>query len=215
MMNHFSSPAHSTYLDTYVKSINGSITTTTTDDTAPNVPALPQEQLAQLYNGTAHGCSVLAKINFDRSKILPNQATYKLPILGTNAVFGCSGKAYSINTDMLNSNEISATLHLIADGNDTMHMIAKTKSVTDNGDISFIELDYFYGLFLTDRKENHRKEINWLPSSDKVFLVAFLRSAPIVAPCEAVMVPDSDAAYLMIESIRKLLRLNEEKGGEY
>ena len=215
-MNHFiPTQTACPSLDTYVKSIKGSITTTTTDDTSPNVPVLSQEQLAQLYNGTADGCSVLAKINLDRSKILPNQATHKLPILCTNAVFGVSGKAYSIITDNLYSNEVSTTIHIVEDNDDNRHVIAKTKSLTGNGDVSFTEFDFFYSLFLTDRKENHRKEISWISSSDQVFLVAFLRSAPTVAPCEATMVPDSDAAYLMIESIRQLIRLNEEKRGEY
>lgn len=215
-MNHFiTNQTACPSLDTYVKSINGSITTTTTDDTAPNVPALPQEQLAQLFNGTADRSSVLSKINCETGKIHPNQVTYKLPILGTNAVFGCSGKAYSINTDMLYSEEVSTKFHLVEDNNDKWHMIAKTKSLTGNGDVSFTELDFFYGLFLFDRKDNYRREITNITSSDKVFLIAFLRSATKVVPCEATMVPDSDAAYLMIESIRELLRLNATKGGEY
>lgn len=213
-MNIISNYTKTTKLADYVKSINGYINTTTIGDTFPNVPALSQEQLAQLYNGTVDRSSILTKINLEKGKIHPNLVTHKLPILGTNAVFGCSDTAYSINTDKLNSNEISATLHLVMDSNDNMHMIAKTMPITGTGDVSYIELDYFYGLFLTGRKENYRKDISWIKSSDQVFLVAFLRSAPKVAPCEAVMIPDSDAAYLMIDSIRQFLRLNATKGGE-
>ncbi len=212
-MNSFSHSAHTSYLDSYVKSINGTITATTIGDTFSNAPALSQEQLAQLYTGTVDGSSVVTRINLEKSKILPNIVTHKLPIIAVNAVFGCADTAYSIESGNFKNNEISTTFHLISDSNDNMHMIAKVK--TNSNDVRFTELDYFYGLFLTDRKENYRKEISWISSSDQVFLVAFLRSAPKVAPCETVMVPDSDAAYLMIDSIRQFLRLNATKGGEF
>lgn len=186
-------------LDAYVKSVSGSITKSSIGDTFQNVTALSQEQLATLYRGGTDIGYIQTKINLEKGKILPSAVTYKLPIIGINAVFGCADNAYSIHTSLYK--------------NDTAHMIAKTKSNHDNK-VTYTDLDFFYGLFLADRKTNHRKELTWINSSDNVYLVAFLRSAPKVAPCEAVMIPDSDAAYLMIDSIRQFLRLNATKGGE-
>ena len=194
-------------LDAYVKSVSSSITKSSIGDTFQNVTALSQEQLATLYRGGTDIGYIQTKINLEKGKILPSAVTYKLPIIGINAVFGCADNAYSIHTSLYKNDNISSSFHLVVDKNDTAHMIAKTKSNHDNK-VTYTDLDFFYGLFLADRKTNHRKELTWINSSDNVYLVAFLRSAPKVAPCEAVMIPDSDAAYLMIDSIRQFLRLN-------